>query len=272
MMRGLIDVWNIETFDHQLRSELEAHADLIRAYLTTERSIEFERDVSRHRMAYATNPYASDYLAFTEEIGRAMEARTIRAWHYTRLTNAEIDVIRGSGVQPSTLEGIRRRLDTQVAAGVFSEEHASALFASSPFQSAVQLRARTGKFWMVSHPQRIDDHGVIPLLSNWGGESVAFWLRDQALIGILARTGIGRVLEIAVPLKATTHSSRAGDAVVATLARAIGCKPDRNAFDCYVTRALGAEAIIAIHSEGEPHYTALARGYPSAFSDVRWNR
>jgi hypothetical protein len=53
--------------------------------------------------------------------------------------------------------------------------------------------------------------------------------------------------------------------VVATFGRTVGCNPDREAFDLYSIRALGSEAVIAVHSEGEPHFAALARGYPSGF-------
>ena len=268
MIGKLIDVWNVETFDEDLTAELRAYGELIRNYMMTDRRLYLEREASDHTMPYATNPYATNYLEFVEEVGRDMEARTIRAWHYTRLTDAEVDIIRSNGIYPSTLGTIRRRLDTQVAASVFSAEVADALFAASPLNfNSEQLKARSNKFWMTSHPRQvIGDSGVSLLLGNWGGESVYFWLRDAALKELVARTGVPRVLEMAVPLDATGRAYSAGRAVVATFGRTLGCNPDKEAFDLYSIRALGPEAVIAIHSEGEPHFAELGRGYPSGFS------
>jgi hypothetical protein len=133
MTESLIDVWNVETFDQYLLAELRANAELIRNYIVTERNNFLEREASNRRGPYPTNPYAASYLRFLEDVGRDMEARTIRARHYTRLTDAETNTLRNTGIYASTLETLRRRLDAQVAAGVFSAEIADALFAQSPF-------------------------------------------------------------------------------------------------------------------------------------------
>ena len=192
MIANLSDVWKVETFDEDLTAELRAHAKLIRSYMMTDRRHYLEREASDHTMPYPANPYGMDYMEFVEKVGSEMEARTIRAWHYTRLMDAEVDIIRGNGIYPSTLETIRRRLDIQVAAGVFSAETAAALFAASPLNfDKHQLEARSNKFWMTSHPHRvIGDSRVRLLLGNWGGESVYFWLQDAALRDLVASTGL----------------------------------------------------------------------------------
>jgi hypothetical protein len=261
----LIDVWNVETFDEELTAKLQANAELISNYIMTDRKLYLEREVLRLHDASPDNPYAIDYMDFVEEVGRDMEARTIRAWHYTRLTDAEVDSIRNHGIYPSTLETIRRRLDAQVATGVFAPEVADALYAESPFHQ--QLDSRSNKFWMSSHPLAIGDSGVTLLLGNWGGESVYFWLpKDAALRELVRNIGVPRVLEMAVPLNATNRASWAGDAVVRTFGRTLGHKPDFEAFDLYSIRALGPESVIAVHSQGEPDFAALAQGYPAGFS------
>src|SRR5260370_3687710 len=171
MTESLIDVWNVETFDKDLLAALSANAELIRNYMVTDRKNFLERQASNRKEPYQTNPYAASYLRFVEDIGRDMEVRTILASHYTQLTDAEADKLRGSGIYASTLETIRQRLDAQVAAGVFSEEIADALFARSPFHHDEQSGARSNKFCMTSHPVAIEDVGVSPLLSSWGGEA-----------------------------------------------------------------------------------------------------
>jgi len=129
---GVIDVWNIDTFDNELRGDLDAHANLIRNYMITSRRQSREHEASDHRMPYPENPHAGEFLALNEHITQLMEARTIRAWHYTRMTDAEIDTLRLKGIYPSSLENIRSRFDAQVVAGAFSQEVADRLFADSP--------------------------------------------------------------------------------------------------------------------------------------------
>lgn len=265
-MRDLIDVWNVATFDDALAAELDAAADLIRSYLETSRRQYLEREASDHTRPYPTNPYGSGYVDFVDGLVPCMAERWIRAWHYTRLTESEVAALRRDGVHMSDLAVIRRRLDAQIAAGTVSPEIADALFAGSPFHSE-QLGSRSNKFWMVSHPRDIKDGGVQVLLESWGGEGVYFWQRDPSLQALLKVIGRPRVVEFAVPLAATNHAYCAGRAVVATYARALGCRADSGAFDLYVHRPLGPEAILAVHSDGDPSFTAMARGYPASFID-----
>jgi hypothetical protein len=247
-----------------MTDKLRAKAQLIRNYLITDHRLYLEREASDHRMPHPTNPFATDYLAFVEEIGGDMETRAIRAWHYTRLTDGEVDVIRERGIYPSTLDSLRRRLDAQVAAGSFAAAAADALYAASPFHH--QLDSRSGKFWMTSHPIEIDDSGVTLLLNNWGGEATYFWLEDATLEKLVAGIGRPRVLEIAIPIGNTRHSYSAGKGVVATFARTLGCVPDRGGFDLYSIVSLEPKAVIAIQSESEPDFRSLAQGYPEGYA------
>lgn len=263
---GIVDVWNVATFDDPLTAALLEHAALVRDYLTTSRQQYIERELSDHTQPYAINPFATDYLAFIEAIGRIMEARTIRAWHYCRLTDSETEALKYTGIQLSTIDTLTARLNAQVAAGTLSRAEADGLFAASPFHSD-QMESRAGKYWMVSTPVSPDDRGVELLLGHWGGEVAYFWLRDQGLIDRVRSIGRGRVIEVAVPMSATRQSYSAGSTVVATFARTLGCKPDYKSFDLYTTQPLGAEAILRIHSEGEPDYAALGSHYPSGSAD-----
>jgi hypothetical protein len=260
MQQGvLIDVWEVGSFDGELLSELRANADLVRNYIEIDRAIYLEREASGLRAAYRANPQAVKYQGFVESIGRQAETRTIRAWHYTRLTDAEVEQLRAGGISLSSLETTRRRLDAQVAVGEISADIADALYAASPFHHPEQVGPRSGKFWMTSHPVEIGDGGVEPLLSSWGGEAVYFWLQDPQLKVVVAGLGKPRIIEVAVPLEATRHAYAAGKAIVATFALSIGCTPDHGAFDLYVTRALGPEAVLAVHTEGEAGFAQIGK-------------
>lgn len=268
---GVIDVWDIDTFDNELRGDLEAHTDLIRDYMITSRRQTREHEASDHRMPYPDNPHVGEFLALKEHIMRLMEARTIRAWHYTRMTDAEFDTVRQTGIYPSSLENIRSRFDAQVIARAFSQEVADRLFADSPYQSD-QFDVRSGKFWMTSHPVDIEDGGVAVFMESWGGEAVYFWQQDAGLQDMLKQMGRPRVLEIAMPLSHSRHTYSAAEAVVATYGRTLGCQPDKHAFDLYSQQPLGPNHILTIHSEGEPDFCAIARGYPVGFVDVNLGR
>ena len=245
---NLIDVWDIDTLDEELRGKLRRNESLVRDYLTTSRRQFLEREASDHRMPHPENPYAADYVAFTEDMGRDMESRTIRAWHYARLVDEEVRAIRESGIYPGTLDSLRHRLDEQVRAGSLSAADADELYKASPCHHPEQQPGRLGKFWLVSEPVRTDDGGVKPLLENWGGESTYFWLEDKA-----------------VPLVRTKHSYAAGRAVIGAFARTLGCRPDRAGFDLYTLAPLEPAAILAVHTGGEPKFKIVGRGYPTTF-------
>lgn len=260
----LIDTWNVETFDSALIADLSTNATLICDYLETSRQQSLEREASTRLSPFSENPHASDYMAMKERLTRLMESRTIRSWHYTRMTDAEVDEVRQNGVHLSTLETLRARLAMQVAAGLMTCEVAERLVADSPFQGD-QHEARTGKFWMVSCPIVPTSSAVAPLLAHWGGEAAYFWQQDAALRALLAKIGRPRVLEIAMPLAVSRHCYRAAEAVVMTYAGMLGYHLGTCCFDLYSQSAIGPEAILAIHSESDESFSRLARGYPSEY-------
>ncbi|WP_315806355.1 MULTISPECIES: hypothetical protein [unclassified Bradyrhizobium] len=254
------------TFDPALRRRLEREAALIRNYLSTSRQQFLEREASDHTGPYPTNPYAGDHQDFVEAVGREMNSRTIRAWHYTRLVDEEVRVIQENGIHPGTLETLRRRLEAQAKAGLLSAADVEALYAASPCHHPEQQPGRLGKFWLTSDPVDIDDRGVELLLANWGGEATYFWLDDERLERLVSGIGRPRILEIAVPVAKTRHWLSAGRAVVGAFARTLGCRPDHGAFDLYTFEPLDADAILAIHNDGEPNFQNMGKGYPIGYA------
>lgn len=89
MASDLIDVWDRKTFDGELGAILAEKADVVRSYMTTDVRIFLAHGLGRgpeRSIVRPENPYASAFLALSETIGERMRSRTIRAWHYTRLT------------------------------------------------------------------------------------------------------------------------------------------------------------------------------------------
>lgn len=261
---SFIDVWDTGTYDAELTAILTANADLIRDYHDTSHKSYIEREASDHTMAYPENPFGQDYMDLTDSLGPIMTARTIRAWHYTRLTDVEVETLRRDGIHLSTPETLQARLMTQIEAGALTTEQAEAIVAGSPLQSD-QRRSRSNKFWMTSNPYTVDDGGVELLLESWGGEVAYFWQRDPALQELLKGLGRPRVLEVAAPLASSGRSHWAGRSVIYNFARSLGCRADSGAFDFYTVDAVGPEAVLAIHTEGAASFTTLGQGYPARY-------
>ncbi|PIW28678.1 MAG: hypothetical protein COW30_06925 [Rhodospirillales bacterium CG15_BIG_FIL_POST_REV_8_21_14_020_66_15] len=266
----IIDVWEVRKFDANLLAQLEENEPLITGYFEAEKQIFLSHDLGRdprRSMLRPSNPYAHGFLELKEMIGLQMEMRTIRAFHYTRLTDDEVENILEAGIQVSTPETLRQRLDAIVSSGILSVDVADQLFAESPFHSD-QLDARLGKFWLTSHPLAICNSGVVPLMERWGGEVASMWVRDRSLSDPLLKIGRPRIIEVAVPLNATKHSYMAGGAIIATFGRSRGTTPEKFAFDLYVEVALPPQAVLAVHAEGDIAFNAMGREYPEGYIDV----
>nr|WP_314121564.1 hypothetical protein [uncultured Brevundimonas sp.] len=269
----VIDVWDVRTFDPELLQILTDHTGLLRDYHTTARENLIQREMSDHTGAYPDNPFAGDHIDLTERLMPVMAQRTIRGWHYTRMTDGEVDRLLTEGIGLPSSKTIRARLNAQVAAGAFTAETADALHAASPFERG-QDAIRSGRFWMVSHPRDIEDGGVELLLGNWGGEGVYFWLSDPDHTALVATIGRPRILEVAAPLSKSPHAFSAAEAVTAAFARSIGCTPEAKVFDLYVTAPLPPSAVLAVHTAGEARFEAVARNYPDGYRDTdlgRWD-
>lgn len=269
MKPSYIDVWDAATFDEELLDILTSGSDLIRDYVVTDNDIAVSHDLNDEREAdlRPDNQFAADFYAFTESMIGVMEKRTVRAWHYTRLLDSEVEHMRSAGIHLSTVAALKAKLDALVSASVLSKSDAADLFVGSPMHSN-QLKARSDKFWMTSHPVAVDDHGVVPLLSHWGGEVVTFWQNNPDLLHRLSSMGLPRVLEIAVPLSLTTKAFRAGEAVVATFGRTLGVFPERIDFDIHTTSPLPGDSVLRVHSEGDGAFRAIARGYPERYVEI----
>ena len=216
----MIDVWNPLTFDAELHSLLTSNAKLVRSYVNREKKIFLtydHRPTSKPSLLRPENRHASAFHNLTLALANLMKARAIRAWHYCRLTDAETALLKRDGIHLSAVDTLRTRLDALVAADEIDAAIAAQLFEKSPFQGD-QARARTGKFWLVSDPQAINDTGVTRLLRYWGGEVASFWTDDERLLAPLETIGHPRILEVAVPLDQTHQSYRAGEAVIASYA------------------------------------------------------
>jgi len=266
----VIDVWDVNTFDCELRANLAENSDLIRNYFAIENQIFLTDDLRRGNERFVVRPenrYSCAFHALEAAIGRQMETRAIRAWHYTRLTRAEVERLRREGIHLSRPSTLRARLEEVVSSGAINAQAAEAIYARSLFHGE-QLDARSDKFWMTSHPVALDDGGVKVLLDFWGGEVAWKGLRNSGLLAILANIGEPCIIEVAVPLALSRHSTWAGRAVVATFGRTLGCIQSKQSFDLYVTAPLPKEWVLEVHRKCDCSFQTIACGYPADYVDI----
>ena len=78
-------------------------------WLQHHRSI--DQRLKEKRTMFAVAPWARmrTLVSAGANILRLMESRTIRAWHYTLMTDTEIDALRQTGINPSSLDTIQSR-------------------------------------------------------------------------------------------------------------------------------------------------------------------
>jgi len=265
-MTAIIDIWDIETYDAELVAMLAAERQLLIDYFRTDHEIDAEYAASKHIMR-RDNPHASAFYRLVDQISHAMESRTIRAWHYSRLTPDEIEQIEREGLVPSSIEDLQARLDRRVASGDFSAGQADRIFAGSPYHA--QAESRVGKLYMVANPEPHDYDGLTGVLRHWGGESTYFRLRDPEILALLRATGRAVIIEIAIPISASTRSAWAGFAAIHRFARSLGCDCETKDFELYATRALHASAVLNLHLEDDGVFQRIARGYPERYAADR---
>lgn len=261
-----IDVWDAGSFDPALTACLAQHADLMAAYYARSNQIFLDHDLGRARtLVRPENEHAGDFGALRETVGALMDARTIRAWHYTRLTDREVEDLSGVGIHLSTPDSLRRRFEAIVAEGQLTAAETDLLWRHNMFNH--QHASRAGKFWAVSHPQRVDDPGVEPLMAHWGGEAASMWMKDAAVLARLAGVGQPRVVGVAMPLAQCEDFGGAARAVIATFARTRGAITEPSGFDLYAKTDLPASAVLEVQTAGEDSFAAMANGYPPPFVD-----
>jgi hypothetical protein len=266
----LIDLWDIGTYDNDIRDHLESHKEIIDGYFELER----RKDIMVAKLAtwvpIQPNRFVGDYEAAVRELGEIMSTKTLRTFHYTRMTGDEVESVQAEGIVPTSVDSLTKRVDRQVAAGRLTPEQATTIIKRT--RLPMDFGVRKG-FWSTTVPLHPDDSAVKLLVEHWGGES-AYWLLvgtdDEDLISVLKEIGHRRVFEIALPL-AEANGGLAGFSAARTAvgeyARSLGHELHPAVLELDIEHCLPASNILRIHSEGEEDYKVIGRGYPTTFEE-----
>jgi len=260
----LIDVWDLNTFDSELRSTLEKDAALIWDHFIRNKENPESSDKPSTR---PSNRFSNNFEELSQSLTKLMRNRHIRAFHYTRLTCPEVKAMIEFGIHPSTPESLKNRVEKLVQCQQLSRSDADYLIEVSPFECKSQMDARCEMFWMVSHPLPINHFGVELLLESWGGEVATPYSGEcvkkaQHLIEKLQCIGLPRVVEIALPLSVTSDACCAANSVAKTFARSLGFTIDECLIDLCAHESLSSKSVIEIHTLGEEKFERLGINYP----------
>ena len=266
-----ISLWDVSTYDVTLVDALREHAELIRAFHETKNRLFLDYDHGPNRGRLEPRPinrHAEDYGMLEKDIAECLRDRTIRAFHYSRLISSEVGTLRREGIHLSTHATFYERLAARAAEGLLTSAEVETIHAASPIHNQRELR--TGRFYMTSHPIPPADMAVSSLLGHWGGEVAYMWLRDPPLVAKLQVMGRPRIIEIALPMAATTDHDAHNAAISALRAFALhlGCVADKNPLDLCAVRPLPPQVVLAVHTEGDPAFKGMGRDYPAGYVDT----
>ncbi len=260
VMDRFIDSWNPASYDAALLAELKAESDNIIAYWRAGHALMQEHLNSNPYESLKPNPHTAIYLELQERLFTPLLAkRRVRLWHYTRLLDEEAAEMRDL-LRLSTLPDLRRRLDRLERKALLTLEEADEVFSKSPMHSQ---GVRAGKLYTTTAPLPPQEHGVVPLLASWGGESAYFWQRNQSLKDKLRQIGKPRIVEIEARLPDWRSAYSIAGIVMRAWARTMGCETEPLNLDFVIGRIKGNARVAKIHSNGDDVFDSVGSTYPS---------
>jgi hypothetical protein len=246
----VLDTSDPKTFDEELLVALRDQHSLIQDYLIREREIfeTYDNYYGKGRpLCRPHNQFWSPFQAFRDSLIPLMDTRAIRGFHYTRMTDDELEIMRADGISLSTPSYLEIRLNALFSADLLTFDEVQIILDQSPFKT--QLDTRQNMFWLVSSRLPMEDEGVKPLLATWGGEVASMHLQDNDLLAKLQSIGRPRMIEVCAPLSATNKTYSAACSVVAAYALQHGWPSEDGVFDFYVTKDLPADALLNVFTQ-----------------------
>lgn len=265
MRNPIIDIWNPETFDLELREALSEHNEIICHY-HAECRLNMQRyiNATTGKIPYEplrNNQYSSSFHHLQTSIfPQLIRERRIRVWHYTRLVDAEVEQMK-TELHLSTNKLLACRLNFLVQHGELTTEEAEALFKENEF--ITRDGRNTPAFWSVTYPLRVNDSGVVPLLKQWGGEALYGPHGNTNLGRKLETIGAPRVIELVTPLLDPLNSYSIARLCLRAWAYIQGVgdgEPLCN--DLMITNDLSDCEVINVLTEGDNDFANLASSYP----------
>lgn len=295
----MIDIWDINTYTDDIRSYLNENADIVRRYWEDEiriaNIVRPEEDTIEELVFHLPpNEFQAPYHNVVDGLDRILREKTFRTFHYTRLTEAEVQIIGEHGVKPNNQEFLEHRLVGLVDDSLLSEELATNVLGSSEFKLAT-MPVLLGGFSVTSMPMPINHDHVSSHLRFWGGHTCYYywkWAETELakgkrnkvhpemvdvvreIIPILESIGRGRIFEISASYHWSSSTGFGGitSRIFEAFATTLGYDCSPRVLDLEIEKPSpifqekGPVAkVIRIHTEGEKDYGRMGAGYPSSF-------
>lgn len=262
----MVDPWDPKSFSGEITHILTDNSELILNYFTEESKLMDEHLNSSPYESLKPNKFHSNYSDFKDNIlTPILKASRIRVWHYTRLIDAEVDMMTNKLVL-SSLDFLQLRLGILVSYGLVSCKESELVFKKSVFHK--QEKNRSGMLWSTTIPLPSSDSGVAPLMDSWGGESAYFWLSNDDVKLKLKRIGLKRIIEIETGLSDKYNADNVSETILQAWAKKLGVVISPEGTDLAITSCIENARVIKVHTEGEVSFNAVANTYPNDVSKL----
>lgn len=207
-----------------------------------------------------TTEYPED-LAIPLEDGERflgfLEGRPVRAYHCTRLLDAEVDDVRERGLAALDEELVVRKITSAHAAGALTEAECDYL-SQHHLYAVGNTTGRPGKVCVLIGRIALDeDGGLDRLLTLWGGEAI-FWGHDRTPMAERLKE-LGRPTVVAMDLD---FSGRSGVLFLPPLPRLFVAKVlglSQAYGEAHIPGPIIGAEVVGIWQPGDPEYDGHAR-------------
>jgi len=264
----LIDLWDFETLPEKAHALLTGNDELYGEFIAEEAKIDGMRPRHGWSGQRPKNCMHDPKADIEAQIAELVAHHYLRCFHYSRMCDAEVGILKEIGIVPASPKFLEERLARLVTSGDLPEEMAREIGARSTLRFEGRYPHRNGLYWVTVWPLPVDHEGVVDLLASWGGESAYFALENKAIADRLAAIGAPRVVELSAPIAAINGDGPACVAgrLVDLRMGQLGLIKKPPATDVAIGSALPPGAVLCVHTEGEDTFETLACGYPSNYN------
>jgi hypothetical protein len=263
----MIDLWDLNTLPPATTSLLARGEQLIRNHVNKDHTIGVARANAGLKGNIPSNEFGDDMSDLKREIETSVKLESLRTFHYTRMTDAEVAVIVRNGITMTSLSMFRRKLDDVVASGHITRAAVDDVYAKSPIVTG-RHGERGNKFWSCAIPYPITDDRIETFLRCWGGEISRWELPDEGKAAGLMAIGRPRVIEVVLPIERACGgfaASRIADQIVEAFKHGLGLTSYFRGADIYVEHALPPQSVIKVHSQGDATFSGMGLTYPATY-------
>jgi len=199
---------------------------------------------------------AGAYDAAHYALWEALQPYSLRGWHCTRLTNAEITTIEQTGMHLPSEATLADKIDALVAAGAISNDIADVLKQEN--QSGEPNRADMLHF-LFYPPHHAGEWGIGRFFAHWGGETLYNSHEDNPVTSaVLGRIGTPCVIEAEIPISHLKPSGGTSDNIVRRylISRGFDTRETTQHEDRIIF-PLPAKNVLAIHRHPGPEFLSL---------------